>query len=171
MREKIRQSTKPPSRTDVLRQLPFVSFAVFAVLLVLAFGDDLQNLLQSSSWWSGVFAGAVMTLSAVVALQSVLRVLSRWNLLPSQPKRPPLQIPGWARCLLAGADSIATVAYASAFAAFVIDFGEIGSLGLIAITIAIAAVLLGAGLRWLADRLGWQWRLTASALRGAKPAS
>jgi len=160
MRGKIQRSARPPSRADVLRHLPLLSFIAITFVLVYVYGDDLHSLLQSSPWWAGVFAGAVMAISAVVALQSVRRILSRWELLPPHLKQPSLRAPIWGRCLIAAADSLATVGYALASAAFIIDLERAYPLVLFsAAAAAIAAVMLGAGLRWLADRLGWQWRV------------
>ncbi len=163
MRAKFDDLEKPAAKRRIwLYSGLFLAFVLLAPVMR-EYGPQFLELIRTSPWWAGVATGVVGSALVVNIVWAVWIAIRRWELL-APPHERELHMPLWARRSLAVCDVVLQIARAVILTAVCIGPVFTQDLtpyiaGLVAITVAIPVIALSAGLRHLAGKLGWIWRV------------
>ncbi len=159
MRAEIERTQRLPTPKELRGALGTPLLIVAFALLIGSSGSPFVQLLKSSPWWAGAFAGALATLAAVMVWRTVRFNLMRWELTPSRQNERALDVPYPARVAFAISDSVAVSAWIIATTWTTADVGREHYMVVFqGGGVASAAALISLALRWYATRRGWRWR-------------
>ena len=157
MRAKIDRAGKMPPADVIWRETRSIGFVLSVGLGIGLFGKEVRQFLLASPWWSGALFGALATVGLMFVSRITIQTLQRWELTGQRERR--LTVPVSARALTAIADIVAAICVVGFMVGNIADLkDEYAAPRVVFAIAAIAALGLGAFLRWLANELRWVWR-------------